>query len=80
MNSKMAMYKALWDDDSYSSDIIAAIDQAMIDGVDVPSLSFGSDGLELYENPIAIATFVDMEKDWVMRLLVEYVLYFQVDI
>ncbi|KAF7141146.1 hypothetical protein RHSIM_Rhsim06G0052200 [Rhododendron simsii] len=58
----VAMYKAFWDEGSYSSDIIAAIDQAMIDGVDILSLSFGSNSSELYKNPIAIATFAAMEK------------------
>lgn len=59
----LAMYKVVWNlSQVYSSDVLAAIDQAIQDGVDILSLSLGLGGSQLNENPISIACFTAMEK------------------
>ncbi|KAG5100757.1 hypothetical protein JHK82_045809 [Glycine max] len=60
--ARIAMYKAVWDGKAHSTDVLAAIDSAISDGVDVLSLSFGFGNISMYSDPIAIATFAAMEK------------------
>ncbi|XP_016499907.1 subtilisin-like protease SBT1.1 [Nicotiana tabacum] len=55
--SRIAVYKACYIQGCSSSDILAAIDQAVIDGVDVLSLSLGGFPKPFYADNIAIAAF-----------------------
>ncbi|XVE87111.1 hypothetical protein DITRI_Ditri18aG0089900 [Diplodiscus trichospermus] len=60
----IAMYKVVWRYGTYTSDVLAAIDQAIQDGVDILSLSLGlsADDNFLEDDPLAVATFAAMEK------------------
>ncbi|CAK8560612.1 unnamed protein product [Lathyrus sativus] len=62
--SRVAIYKTVWgaEGNAMSSDIIASIDAALSDGVDVLSMSIGYNNVSLYEDAVAIATFAAMEK------------------
>ncbi|KAI8016652.1 Subtilisin-like protease SBT3 [Camellia lanceoleosa] len=60
--ARLAVYKIFWDEGAHESDFLAGIDQAVADGVDILSLSFGYDwDVPFYENTIAIACFGAME-------------------
>lgn len=58
----IAVYKVCWFNGCYSSDILAAIDVAIQDKVDVLSLSLGGFPIPLYDDTIAIGTFRAMER------------------
>ncbi|XP_073126664.1 subtilisin-like protease isoform X2 [Henckelia pumila] len=59
----LAIYKACRKQDCYSSDILAAMDAAIEDGVDILSLSFGmTKNVQIYEDNIALGAFSAMKK------------------
>ncbi|KAK6940602.1 PA domain [Dillenia turbinata] len=60
-DAHIAVYKVCWFSGCYSSDILAAIDVAIRDGVDVLSLSLGGFPVPLYEDTIAIGSYRAME-------------------
>ncbi|CAL9757007.1 unnamed protein product, partial [Musa acuminata subsp. burmannicoides] len=58
----IAAYKVCWFNGCYSSDILAGMDDAIRDGVDVLSLSLGGFPIPLFEDSIAIGSFRATER------------------
>ncbi|KAM1527336.1 hypothetical protein ACFXTI_016506 [Malus domestica] len=61
----VAMYKVLWatdSEESAASDVLAGMDQAISDGVDIMSLSLGFDVSPYYNDIIAISSLSAVEK------------------
>ncbi|KAF6146617.1 hypothetical protein GIB67_008903 [Kingdonia uniflora] len=62
--ARIAVYKICWGAGCFDSDILAAMDQAVADGVDVISLSVGTSGYapQYDDDSIAIGAFGAMQK------------------
>ncbi|KAK9716588.1 hypothetical protein RND81_06G243800 [Saponaria officinalis] len=62
-SARIAAYKACWADGCYDSDVLAAFDAAISDGVDIISVSLGSSVPDPYfEDSVAIGGFSAMKK------------------
>ncbi|XP_022864958.1 subtilisin-like protease SBT1.8 [Olea europaea var. sylvestris] len=61
-HARVAIYKVCWKTGCFGSDILAGMEQAILDGVDVLSLSLGGISLPYYLDTIAIGAFTAMEK------------------
>ncbi|KAI0488655.1 hypothetical protein KFK09_028494 [Dendrobium nobile] len=58
----LAIYKVCKDDDCYSSDILAGMESAVADGVDVLSISLGGSSVPFFQDEIAIAALHAVQK------------------
>ncbi|KAJ6699009.1 PROPROTEIN CONVERTASE SUBTILISIN/KEXIN [Salix purpurea] len=61
-HARVASYKVCWTSGCFGSDILAGMDRAIADGVDVLSLSLGGGSAPYYRDTIAIGAFTAMER------------------
>ncbi|KAM3689473.1 hypothetical protein ACB098_09G050500 [Castanea mollissima] len=61
-SARIAMYKVCWDSGCSDSDVLAAFDEAIADGVDLISASMGGPSRSFFEDSIAIGSFHAMKK------------------
>ncbi|PIA54548.1 hypothetical protein AQUCO_00900839v1 [Aquilegia coerulea] len=62
-SARIAVYKVCWEDLCEDSEILAAFDDAIADGVDIISISMGTKSAhDYYRDPIAIGAFHAMQK------------------
>ncbi|KAL2553771.1 Subtilase family protein [Forsythia ovata] len=61
-HARVATYKVCWETGCFGSDILAGMERAILDGVDILSLSLGGGSVPYYRDTIAIGAFAAMEK------------------
>lgn len=61
-HARVAMYKVCWNGMCDGSDILAGLDWAIKDGVDIISLSAGGGSNPYFGDPIAFGSFTAVEK------------------
>lgn len=62
-SARLAVYKVCWSGEGCSdTDILAAFDDAISDGVDVISISIGGNVMNYFDDPIAIGAFHGIRK------------------
>nr|GMD55230.1 subtilisin-like protease SBT1.7 [Ipomoea batatas] len=59
--ARVAVYKVCWKGGCFNSDILAAMDKAIEDGVNILSLSLGGASVDYYADSIAVGAFAAME-------------------
>ncbi|XP_050236946.1 subtilisin-like protease SBT5.4 [Mercurialis annua] len=60
--ARVASYKICWSGFCYAADILAALDAAIKDGVDVLSMSIGSSATDLFDDSTSIGSFNAIRK------------------
>ncbi|RDY05976.1 Subtilisin-like protease SBT1.8, partial [Mucuna pruriens] len=60
--ARVATYKVCWTDGCFASDILAGMDRAIQDGVDVLSLSLGGGSAPYFRDTIAVGAFAAVER------------------
>ena len=60
--ARIAMYKVCWPEGFSDVDLLARMDEAINDRVDLISISIGGDGTSYFDNPIGIGAFHAMMK------------------
>ncbi|KAL6507138.1 hypothetical protein OROHE_022037 [Orobanche hederae] len=62
LGARLATYKVCWQTGCYATDILAAMERAILDGVDILSMSLGGGSVPYFHDAVAMGAFAAMEK------------------